>query len=326
MKRFPIQTTGSKIFFNIDLIGYKNTGEAIVLSITDNVNKILWCGIIDCFCYRRRNKTKKILKEYGYGNKKIDFLCISHPDLDHIKAISEIFSEFCDNSTMISLPNFKDSDIVQTNEIKKIKEALSNILNNKYPRGSVPNNIFFNQKINTHELKWEFIVGIKKYDLQIEALTPFDGITLNSTNVDYTQFKNDFSICLKITFNDNVFLFMGDCTDYILKDLDEYYIPSNLCYLKIPHHGSKSKIMEYYINDHIIKDISVSSCAYRKNTTLKDTLDFYKNNSESLAVTGHINHNENIYPYGHVKHVYDVETGLIVDEKCLQEGNGILKY
>ena len=327
MKRYPIQTKGSKIYFNIDLIGYKNTGESIVLSVTDDYNKVLWCGIIDCFCYKGHNKTKNILKDYGYGsNKNIDFLCISHPDLDHIKAISKIFENFCSKDSMILLPNFKDSNIVQTQEIKKIKESLRNMLNIGYPRDSVPNNIFFNQKIGLSELKWEFIVGTRKYNFQIESLTPSDSIMLNSTNMDYKQFKNDFSICLKITFNNNTFLFMGDCTDYVLKDLDEYYIPENLCYLKIPHHGCKSEMMEYYINTNIISNISISGCAYRKNTTLKSTLDYYKNNCDSVALTGNINHEMNTYQYGHIKHVYDVETGNIIKERSQQEGNGILEY
>lgn len=327
MKRFPIQTKGTKIFFNIDLIGYKKTGESIVLSITDELDKVLWCGIIDCFCYKRHNKTKNILKEFGYGsNKSINFLCISHPDLDHIKTISKIFDDFCSEDSMILLPNFKDSNINQTNEIKKIKESLKNMLNVAHPRKSIPNNIFFNQKIGLVELKWEFIVGTKKYNLQIESLTPSDSIMLNSTNFDYTQFKNDFSICLKITFNNNVFLFMGDCTDNVLEELDEYYIPDKLCYLKIPHHGCKNEMMEYYIDNNIINNIIVSGCAYRKNTTLKSTLDYYKDNSESLAVTGNINHEKNTFSYGHVRHVYDIETGDIIADKCNKEGNGILKY
>ncbi len=294
--------------------------------MTDEFSKILWCGIIDCYCYKKHNKTKLILQELGYGiNKKIDFLCISHPDLDHITAISKIIDEFCDNHTMIMLPNFKDSNIIQTKEIIKINASLKNLLNNGYSRSEIPNNIFFNQKINCHELRWEFVVGTKTYVLQIESLTPSDSIMLNSTNVNYNQFKNDFSICLKVTFNDNTFLFMGDCTDNVLRDLDEYYIPNNICYLKIPHHGCKREMMEYYVNN-IIDNIYISSCAYRKKTTIKTTLDFYKNHSDSLSLTGNINHSQNIYSYGHVKHVYDIETGIVVNEKCIEEGNGILHY
>jgi len=59
---------------------------------------------------------------------------------------------------------------------------------------------------------------------------------------------------------------------------------------------------------------------------LKNTLDYYKDNSESLAVTGNINHEKNTFSYGHVKHVYDIETGTIITDKCDKEGNGILKY
>ena len=327
MKRYPVQTIGSKIFLNIDLIGYKNTGESVVLSITNDFNEVLWCGIIDCFCYKGHNKTKDLLENFGYGiDKKIDFLCISHPDLDHITAISTIFDDYCSENTKILLPNFYDSRVVQTREIQRINKSLTKLLNRSFSRSSIPNNIFFNQKIGLNELKWEFVVGTRKYNFQIESLTPFDTIMLNSKNTDYQQFKNDFSVCLKITFNDNVFLFMGDCTDYVLKDLDEYYIPNDVCYLKIPHHGCKNEMMEYYINSKTINSIIVSGCAYRKKTTLKSTLDFYKNNSDSVALTGSLNHNMNTGLYGRVRHVYDIETGSVVIDKCLHEGNGILEY
>lgn len=326
MKKYPIVVKGIELFFEVYLIGYKNNGESIVLFIKDQFEKSLWCGVIDCYTYKNHNKTKRLLEDYGYGeDRKIDFICISHPDLDHIKSMSNIINQFTNEETMFVLPNFTDSNIIQTKEIMKIKESLKKILSNSYTRTKVINNIFFNQKIGITDLRWEFIVGTRKINMQIESLTPFDSIMLNSKNVNYQQFKNDFSVCLKITLNDFKYIFMGDCTDLVLRELDEYYIPEQINYLKIPHHGCKNEIMEYYVNN-VINELDVTGCAYRKNTTLKSTLDFYKENSAIVSITGDILHEKNIMPYGYLRHVYNAITGELIEDKCESEGNAILMY
>lgn len=328
MKRYPIHSKGNDVFFEINLIGYKNVGESVVLTVKDELENILWCGIIDCYKYKKYNKTKMILDEYGYGNqtKKIDFLCISHPDYDHIMNLAEIIDNFTDDNTMFVMPNFLDSHIRQTREVVKIKEIIEKRFCNPKTRTSVSDNIFFNRNLSLGNLKWEFISGIKKYNMQIESLTPPDSVMLNSMAVNYQQFKNDFSICLKITFNNQYFLFMGDCTDNVLLHIDEENIPYELLYLKLPHHGCKNETMESYIDNNIINYIDVSGCAYRKNTTLKSTLDFYKGNSNIVSVTGNIEHDKNIHQYGVLRHVFNVSTGELISNKCMEIGNAIFKY
>lgn len=327
MIRYPIQSKGENLFFEINVIGYKNVGESIVLSVKNELNNILWCGIIDCFKYKGHNKTKNILENYGYGkeHKKLDFLCISHPDLDHIKSISKIIENFTDDETMILMPNFKDSDINQTREIVKIKQLLKSKFEAKYPRNMIPDNIFFNRQLSLSNLKWEFISKTKKYNMQIESLTPYDAIMLNSINLKYQQFKNDFSICLKIVFNDNNFLFMGDCTDAVLVNLDESYLPKELSFLKLPHHGCKNDTMESFIDYGIIEFIDVSGCTYRKNTTQEATLDFYSKRSNYISITGNIDSSKNTYSYGYISHIYDVKTGEFLLDRSVAEGNAILK-
>ncbi len=310
------------------LIGYKTIGESLVLFVKNEQEDILWCGVVDCYDYSKCNVTKTILEAKGYGidKRKIDFLCISHPDLDHIKCMNQIMEQFCNDDTMLLMPNFRDSSIKQSNEIVKIKEVLKNIFERKYTRAFVPDNLFFNRQLSLPNLRWKFICGMKEYTMQIESLTPTDSIMLNSCNSDYQNFKNDFSICLKITFNNNYFLFMGDCTDTVLVQLNEEYIPSSLAYLKLPHHGCRNATMESYIVSEIIKGISVSSCAYRKGTTLQDTLDFYSKNSDYLSLTGNLDVSKNKYAYGLLSHTYDMKTGDLFVEKCYADKNAILNY
>ena len=76
----------------------------------------------------------------------------------------------------------------------------------------------------------------------------------------------------------------------------------------------------------IIEDLDVSTCTFRKNTTLEDVLDFYKNYSTILSVTGSTNSEENKLPYGIVKHTYEAQTGELQEDKSNADGNGIFDY
>lgn len=233
--------------------------------------------------------------------------------------------EYTDDETMIVMPNFKDSSIPQSEEIKNIKVELKNKLEKVYPKNQVPDNIFFNRSLMVPNLRWDFLVGVKKYSMQLEALTPTDSMMLNSINTPYDKFKNDFSICLKISFNEQYFLFMGDCSDNVLINLDEENIPNNISYLKIPHHGSKNDTMQSYIDNKTIENINVSGCTYNYKATRREVLNFYADNSDMLSITANINE-KNIYNFGLIKHVYDIKNGDLLIDKSFKEGNAILDY
>lgn len=326
--RAPIVSKGTVLYIRFELIGYKNSGESVILSLITESEETLWCGIIDCFSYKGRNRTKSILNSYGYGceNKKINFLCISHPDTDHIYKMSEIINDYTDDNTMFLMPDFFNSNIVQTKEIKKIQEILNKRFDYTNRRDSLKNNIFFNRRLSETQLKWKFITGIIEHNLQIESITPYDSIMYTSQQTEYTQFKNDFSISLKISLDEHIYWLMGDCSDYVLASIDEEEFYGKANYLKIPHHGARNNTLQDLIKNEMIEELDVSTCTFRKNTTLEEVLDFYKNYSTILSVTGSTNSEDNKLPYGIVKHTYEAKTGELQEDRSYADGNGIFNY
>ena len=73
------------------IIGYKNEGESVLFFVRAD-GGISFSGLIDCFRLRDIDKINDILKENGV--KKLDFICWTHPDLDHSKGLKDIIQNY----------------------------------------------------------------------------------------------------------------------------------------------------------------------------------------------------------------------------------------
>lgn len=317
---------GQKLYLEINMIGYKTMGESIILSLKSSDTTVLWTAIIDCYKYDNLNITYDTLKEMGYGNdKKIDLLCITHPDEDHTKDIKMIMNDFTNNNTIYLMPDFLASNIDETNDIKEIRKIISD----RYSRHSDGrlNNIFYNRNINEPNLNWKFIGSDNKtHILRIETYLPTDSIMTMSRN-NNNQYKNDYSLFINLIIDDkNNYVFTGDCMDYSIVCLEEEDLQkmNKVLYFKIPHHGSDIKKMQELIINNRLTLYNVSACAYRKGTTQRKILDFYNENCEDVSIT--FTDTENIKKYGLLKHVFDATNGILVKDKCIALGGANLKY
>lgn len=314
------------LFFEISLIGYKSQGESVVMCLKAGNEDILWTAVIDCFKTNDNNITAQRLEEMGYGdNRKIDLLMITHPDLDHIKDIDTIIDKFMNEKTKILMPDFFNSNIIETECIKNLKEKIKERFFNR--KSGFLNNLFFNKVVSEPELKWKWIgADNKAHILKVESFLPTDSIMTMSRYVDNQQ-KNDYSLFVNIIIDDVNFSFTGDCLDYALALLnyEDFEKMKETLYFKIPHHGSNStKSVYQFIKNGDIVLLSTSSCAYRKDVTDNKVLEFYMNNSpDYLSITSS---KEKLNNYGIVKHVYDIKKKCIIKEKCEEIGNGILNY
>lgn len=312
------------LFLEIDLIGYKKQGESVIISLKSSENNYLWTAVIDSFKRNNENITVKNLEEMGYGdNKKIDLLMITHPDLDHIKDIETIINNYTDETTKYLMPDFFNSNVNETIDIKKIKK----LIQEKYLEHSsgLLNNIFYNKVINEPNLKWKWVGSDNKtHMLKVESYLPTDSIMTMSRYAN-NQHKNEYSLFVNVIVDNVNFVFTGDCVDYSLsllnvEDLDKM---RNTLYFKIPHHGSENTTMfNKFIDNDDIGLISSSACAFRENVTNKSVLEYYCMKSPDLvSLTCDENSDDN---YGIVKHVYNIKKRCIEHNKCLAIGNGIL--
>ncbi len=153
----------------------------------------------------------EIVLEYirKFGIEKLDFLIGTHPHSDHIGGLKSI---------------------IENMEIGKI---------------------YMPKVTHSTQVFESLLLAIKEKEMKVSALYKGDIIyedndtlveVLSPEKREYDNLNN-YSIVLKITYNDTSFLLTGDAEEKILSKLNEREIDV----LKIPHHGADSSLCEEFI-------------------------------------------------------------------------------
>ncbi len=157
--------------------------------------------LIDTGEYDQSKTVGDYISSLGY--KKIDYLVATHPHSDHIGAMADIIKTF-------------DIGEIYAPKVSHNTKTFENFLDAVASKGL---------QINTA------VKGTIIYDaegLKIEILSPCE-------NTDYDDL-NDWSIILKATFDNNVFLYTGDASASVIKKAQA----GEIDVLKVGHHGSKT--------------------------------------------------------------------------------------
>jgi competence protein ComEC len=170
---------------------------------------------------------EKLAKEMPFWDRSLDLIILTHPEHDHIGGLIEV------------LKSYKVERILWTGIIRntfEYKEWKELIKNEKA-------NIFIahkNQKI-------------KAGSVIIDVLHPFQSLA----GMEFEN-SNDTSIVNKVRFGKTSFLFTGDISESVEKQLltDSASLAANV--LKVGHHGSKTSSSEEFIKA-VLPDIAVIS-------------------------------------------------------------------
>ena len=138
--------------------------------------------------------------------------------------------------------------------------------------------------INKSKIKDEVSINIFSDLEQIYNLSTATWKVLsvdNSENVSENK-DNDTSVVIQLNYENNKFLFMGDATSTVEKQLLNNHKLENVDVLKVGHHGSNSSSSQNFLDVILPKYsiISVNNSEYSKHPS-KETLDRLKSiNSE----------------------------------------------
>lgn len=283
---------------HIHVLGCYPEGESILVVLFDNRSKTpLQTLLIDCYEKNGANLLNNTLKEYGLKSKKLDYIIWTHPDHDHSVGFDYILKEYVSRETKIILPeglNFWE--VVGSWDMLKSWFAITkNKMTGK-------NNV---ERVNTsiHRIH-PLIYGTSFYDgtnddlnLSFEILTPF--ATQNFRHLEYnrTHKGNHLSISFVLRLGDLGFYFGGDTENMAIKDINKDRL-TNLYFVKIPHHSSKTSDELPAILNKIMPDgeepeiISVSTGYHKGKSNLPNykILDLYKACSSKILLTEDKNH------------------------------------
>ncbi|MBI2450485.1 MAG: MBL fold metallo-hydrolase [Candidatus Nealsonbacteria bacterium] len=178
---------------------------------------------------------EKLGQEMPFWDRTIDWVILSHPEKDHLAGLLEVLKSY-------KVENILWTGIVRdTAEYKEwqrlIKEEGANI---------------FIAKTNQ-----QIILG-KSYEAKprkIEILYPFESLEGKEL-----KDSNDSSIVARLVFGSTSFLFTGDATKSVEKELVLGPTPHNLKaeVLKVGHHGSKTSTSREFV-EAVSPEIAVIS-------------------------------------------------------------------
>lgn len=175
------------------------------------------------------------------GYSKIDYVVATHPHEDHIGALDNVIEHF--DVGKVYMPNATSSS--------ECFDDLETAIEQK--------------QLDVITAKTDTTV-YSDSDLTIEFLSPIES--------SYSE-SNNYSAVLKITFDENSFLFMGDAENLVERELvDKYGSYLDVDVLKVGHHGGNNASCQEFLEE-VTPEYAVISCGANNSYghPHKETLD-----------------------------------------------------
>lgn len=164
---------------------------------------------------------EKLQKLMPFYDKTIDMVILTHPEKDHMQGLIEVLRRYKVNYVLWT--GIKRSTFEYQEWVKALNEA---------------------ESVNRTKIITDVSdKRIKAGDALIVFLNPLQDLT----GKEAENTTNDTSIVSKLIFGDNSFLFTGDITDKIEKELIARQIDLKSNVLKVAHHGSKYSTSDEFL-------------------------------------------------------------------------------
>lgn len=171
---------------------------------------------------------EKLAKNMPFWDRSLDLIILTHPESDHMQGLMDVLQRY-------NADYFLWTGVVRyTPEYKKLVEILDKKKNSKI-------------KIVTAESGQRIKAGEATASWRIDILYPFEN--LGGKAIEKTS--NDACVISRLVFGSNSFLFTGDMSSGLEKDLASSKTGLVSDVLKVAHHGSK-----YSTSDLFLKSVS----------------------------------------------------------------------
>lgn len=296
------------VYFEKDLcietyvIGYKNEGESILFFVRAD-GGISFSGLVDCYKLDDVDKVKDILQENEI--EKLDFICWTHPDLDHSKGLVDIIKNYVSQKTNIWIPEGVDAqEITCSKDVKELFIQLKKCMidmdaeYNVYSASDRKDMMGYNSIC--------FQKGVDIFPLEIISYAPNSKI-IRKQNYTDKFIKNDRSVFFVLALGSARIFLTGDVEDSTIEKIPSNFFEKHIHIMKIPHHGSDSSGKMFDLGWQVC-DVACST-VYRKGHSdlpLANIMKRYSEVSQYLLCTGKADRTKETEKYGIVKIVTDV--------------------
>ena len=277
------------------IIGYKHQGEAIVFFVKAD-GKVQFAGAVDSYNDRGKNITEEILTENNI--KSLDFICWTHPDLDHSKGMKEIIDKYASSNTNIWIPEGVEAgEINCSDEVRKLFSYLKNemLLGSAdyrvYSASDKKDMLFYGPSICFRHL-------FKEYPIYIVSYSP-NSSRLRVQSYGDRYIKNEKSIFCMIQIGQVKVGLTGDIENPTISCLPREVFNQDYHILKIPHHGSESSRL---FTEKLAANCNIAcSTVYRIGNSklpIESVLKAYNSRSRNVLCTGKLSSKKENEQYG----------------------------
>ena len=171
----------------------------------------------------------KLAKEIPFWDNSLDLVILTHPDYDHLAGLWHVLQRYKVENILWN-GALKETEIFERWQEKIKKEKAKIVIAKKGQQ-------------------------IKAGALQIDILHPFKDIS----GALFKKNTNDSSIVSRLLFGKNSFLFTGDISAEVEKELLLKEIELGSDVLKVAHHGSKNSSSREFLKQ-VLPQVAVISC------------------------------------------------------------------
>ncbi|MBE6325720.1 MAG: hypothetical protein E7077_01465 [Bacteroidales bacterium] len=261
------------LIVSIFVIGYKNIGESIVVlfrDVHDNVDETIMSMVIDS--YENGNLTRKILKKYNVN--KLDFVCWTHPHVDHSQGIDALIKNYFHDDIVIFVPKFYFGNLTEdvlASESAQTPQIFGEIWNlvekNKNIKEIWRSISAFGDATNIYPMQL-YSDDLYSKDVCFYFLTPLGSRTDKHANKGNQLSKpNELSISFVMSIDGYDFYFGGDTENEHAKGIKKDIVKS-MRWIKVPHHCS---LGAKYIADNIGPQFDFAASTVYKKSGLPKT-------------------------------------------------------
>ncbi len=305
----------SQLRVYVNLIGYADQGESIVVLLKDGGESVLYSIVVDSYEISGINKTTELLKS------PIDILCWTHPDEDHSVGLEKIITYFCNKNSIVLLPYGLEEGVKIRNlgEVEPIIAQVFDLGNQRAkPVYSISAHLKQYDQIDSFQITDDYGGNV---NVSIRALAPNREYIFDKIHGKNEIDKNTLSIVLVINIGPYRFLLTSDVEDMmIVKMAKEDY--QNPIWVKIPHHASKSSLtlVDFLLTGESPQLLAGTTIKKASSLPNGEVIKAYQNISDQVNSTGDILE-EPKDCYGMVCYCFDLFGKKTVNIHC--EGNAI---
>lgn len=283
-------------------VSFLNVGHGDSILINWEVDEEKHIGIVDC----NKNKSTNPILDYLINQhiRKIDFIVLSHPHVDHYSGFPELFDYIGTNSievghfihTLYGDPKYLNWAEIEYTDRLLLQTVIDNFLDLNDNKKLIKNIELATQNWSIDLFGNYSLKAISPSDSEVRTRKDKINFYKNENRAICSSSSNYLSTVFVLSnkISDKHILLTSDATNYTLERLvNSSQLKQTFAAIQVPHHGSSKSLVEKFWNTLSYEEHkkAIISAGINKKYNLPDykVVEFFHNDGFNVLITNCIN-------------------------------------